>query len=69
MLVFAVVILLLAIAIGYSYSFMNLKQNKPTDEFHKDETKGWLILLLLVFVVPYVIAYFTTEKLIVCLIC
>ena len=44
LIVSAIVVLLLAIALGYSFSLINRKQNKPTDEFHKDEAKGWLIL-------------------------
>ncbi|XP_029191279.2 uncharacterized protein LOC114957877 isoform X3 [Acropora millepora] len=39
LIVSAIVVLLLAIALGYSFSLINLKQNKPTDEFHKDEAK------------------------------
>ena len=40
----AFLVLLLAIAYFYSNPPINLKMNKPTDEFHKDEAKGWLIL-------------------------
>ena len=39
----AFVVLLLAIALVYSNPLINLKQTKPTNEFHKDEAKGWLI--------------------------
>jgi len=40
----AFLVLLLAIALVYSNPSINLKQNKPSDEFLKDEAKGWLIL-------------------------
>jgi len=41
----AFVVLLLAIAITLVFinPSINLTQNKPTDEFHKDEAKGWLL--------------------------
>jgi len=39
----ALVVLLLAIALFYSNPSINLKQIKPTDEFHKDGATGWLI--------------------------
>ena len=52
-------VLLLAIVLVYSYPSINLEQNKQSDEFHKDGAKGWLIVIA-----PYVITYFTIEKLI-----
>ena len=41
---FMVLLLAVAVALVYSNPSINLKQDKPTNEFHNNDAKGWLIL-------------------------